>query len=198
MENTAGTADHISNTLPSITRDSASPLPKSGPPTAPTTATTTPTVGGQLGPGPSNPTPAPSVFDNEYYEATSCVPARQPAKKKPITTKNQGKEGVGGVAGSGTAGAMADPFEVRMRFTSQLQHLNASVTSAQKAAHYALRYRDMDEDLHSCILEQLERVCMSHNNTPSIACPPPSPSLLPRFQPSTPPLVCCAPFGQGR
>lgn len=53
---------------------------------------------------------------------------------------------------------MADPFEVRMRFTSQLQHLNASVASAQKAAQYALRYKDMDEDLHSCILEQLERV----------------------------------------
>lgn len=53
---------------------------------------------------------------------------------------------------------MADPFEVRMRFTSQLQHLNASVTSAQKAANYALKYRDMDEDLHSCILEQLEKV----------------------------------------
>ena len=56
---------------------------------------------------------------------------------------------------------MADPFEVRMRFTSQLQHLNASVNSSQKAAHYALKYRDMDEDLHSCILEQLERVCVS-------------------------------------
>lgn len=46
-----------------------------------------------------------------------------------------------------------------MRFSSQLQHLNASVTSAQKAASYALKYKDMDEDLHSCILEQLERVC---------------------------------------
>lgn len=56
---------------------------------------------------------------------------------------------------------MADPFEVRMRFSSQLQHLNASVTSAQKAASYALKYKDMDEDLHSCILEQLERVCHS-------------------------------------
>lgn len=56
---------------------------------------------------------------------------------------------------------MADPFEVRMRFSSQLQHLNASVTSAQKAAAYALKYKDMDEDLHSCILEQLERVCHS-------------------------------------
>ena len=54
---------------------------------------------------------------------------------------------------------MADPFEVRMRFTNQLRQLNASVTSAQKAAQYALKYRDMAEDLHSCILEQLERVC---------------------------------------
>ena len=53
---------------------------------------------------------------------------------------------------------MADPFEVRMRFTSQLQHLNASVTSSQKAAQYAIKYKDMDEDLHSCILEQLEKV----------------------------------------
>ncbi|KAI9712031.1 MAG: hypothetical protein M1820_001740 [Bogoriella megaspora] len=50
-----------------------------------------------------------------------------------------------------------DPFEVRMRFTTSLNHLNASVTSAQKAAAFALRNRDMDEDLHSCILEQLEK-----------------------------------------
>jgi len=63
---------------------------------------------------------------------------------------------------SATPLIMADPFEVRMRFTSQLQHLNASTTSAQKAARYALKYRDMDEDLHSCILEQLERVRSSH------------------------------------
>ncbi|KAI1074097.1 CTD kinase subunit gamma CTK3-domain-containing protein [Whalleya microplaca] len=56
---------------------------------------------------------------------------------------------------------MADPFEVRMRFSSQLQHLNASTTSAQKAAQYALRYKDMDEDLHSCILEQLEKTSMN-------------------------------------
>lgn len=61
---------------------------------------------------------------------------------------------------------MADPFEVRMRFSSQLQHLNASVTSAQKAASYALKYKDMDEDLHSCILEQLERVCILDLQTP--------------------------------
>lgn len=64
---------------------------------------------------------------------------------------------------------MVDPFEVRMRFTAQLQHLNASITSSQKAAHYALKYRDMDEDLHSCILEQLERVRIM--NLPSIRLP---------------------------
>lgn len=67
---------------------------------------------------------------------------------------------------NGTA-KMADPFEVRMRFTNQLRQLNASVTSAQKAAQYALKNRDMAEDLHSCILEQLERVCPP---------PPPPPS----------------------
>ncbi|KAK3948120.1 CTD kinase subunit gamma CTK3-domain-containing protein [Pseudoneurospora amorphoporcata] len=52
---------------------------------------------------------------------------------------------------------MADPFEVRMRFTNQLRQLSASVTSSQKAAQYALRHKDLAEDLHSCILEQLER-----------------------------------------
>lgn len=57
---------------------------------------------------------------------------------------------------------MADPFEVRMRFTSQLQHLNASTTSATKAANYALRHSEFADDLHSCILEQLERNNMNN------------------------------------
>ncbi|TVY13146.1 CTD kinase subunit gamma [Lachnellula arida] len=61
-----------------------------------------------------------------------------------------------------TAQKRMDPFEVRIRFTQHLQHLNASVTSANKAAQYALKYRDMDEDLHSCILEQLERNTMNN------------------------------------
>ncbi|RFU29978.1 hypothetical protein B7463_g6348, partial [Scytalidium lignicola] len=55
-----------------------------------------------------------------------------------------------------------DPFEVRIRFTQYLQHLNASVTSSNKAAQYALKYRDMDEDLHSCILEQVEKNSMNN------------------------------------
>lgn len=57
-----------------------------------------------------------------------------------------------------TSTNMADPFEVRMKFTAMVQNMNASVTSAQKAANYAMRYKDMDEDLHSCILEQVEKV----------------------------------------
>ncbi|KAH8653672.1 CTD kinase subunit gamma CTK3-domain-containing protein [Xylariales sp. PMI_506] len=56
---------------------------------------------------------------------------------------------------------MADPFEVRMRFSSQLQHLNASAVAQQKAAQYALKYGGMSEDLHSCILEQLEKNSMN-------------------------------------
>lgn len=66
---------------------------------------------------------------------------------------------------------MADPFEVRMRFTSQLQHLNASVSSAQKAAQYALKYKDMDEDLHSCIIEQVERVNLPREPLPQTFAP---------------------------
>nr|POE79836.1 ctd kinase subunit gamma [Quercus suber] len=57
---------------------------------------------------------------------------------------------------------MADPFEVRMRFTSHLQHLNASTTSATKTANYALKYSEFSDDLHSCILEQLERSNMNN------------------------------------
>jgi CTD kinase subunit gamma len=57
---------------------------------------------------------------------------------------------------------MADPFEVRMRFTSLLHHLNASTTSAQKCANYALKYSEFSDDLHSCIIEQLERNSMNN------------------------------------
>jgi CTD kinase subunit gamma len=52
---------------------------------------------------------------------------------------------------------MADPFEVRIKFTSLLHHLNASTNSALKCAHYALKHAVFAEDLHSCIIEQLER-----------------------------------------
>ena len=58
--------------------------------------------------------------------------------------------------------SMADPFEVRMRFTNLLSHLSASTTASTKTAAYALKHRDLDEDLHSCILENLERNNMNN------------------------------------
>lgn len=63
---------------------------------------------------------------------------------------------------------MADPFAVRMRFTTFLQHLSASIASSQKAAHYALKNRELDEDLHSCILEQLEKVRERERHRPAV------------------------------
>jgi CTD kinase subunit gamma len=57
---------------------------------------------------------------------------------------------------------MADPFEVRMRFTNLLHHLNASNTSALKCANYAIKYSEFSDDLHSCIIEQLERNNMNN------------------------------------
>ncbi|KAK5118350.1 hypothetical protein LTR62_002863 [Meristemomyces frigidus] len=57
---------------------------------------------------------------------------------------------------------MADPFEVRMRFTSLLHHLNASTASALKTASYAAKHAEYSDDLHSCIIEQLERNSMNN------------------------------------
>jgi hypothetical protein len=76
-----------------------------------------------------------------------------------LPEKNNSDEGVKSFTSGSKKGKRMDPFEVRIRFTQHLQNLNASVTSANKAAQYALKFKDMDEDLHSCILEQLERVC---------------------------------------
>jgi len=52
---------------------------------------------------------------------------------------------------------MSDPFAVRMTFKrSYLEKLTSSPASQLRAAAYALKYREQDEDLHSCILEQLD------------------------------------------
>ncbi|KAI1334173.1 CTD kinase subunit gamma CTK3-domain-containing protein, partial [Xylariaceae sp. FL0016] len=91
--------------------------------------------------------------------ASSCADSDQAASPYAPTSSSSDRNDVN--LGHDTAHTMADPFEVRMRFSGQLQHLNASTTSAQKAAQYALKYKDMQEDLHSCILEQLERTSMN-------------------------------------
>lgn len=51
-----------------------------------------------------------------------------------------------------------DAFEARLAFTDLLRRLNASVQSATKCAQFAIRYKDLSEDLYSCIVEELELV----------------------------------------
>jgi CTD kinase subunit gamma len=54
---------------------------------------------------------------------------------------------------------MSDPFAVRMNFKrSYLEKMTSSPASQMRAAAYAMKYKEQDEDLHSCILEQLEYV----------------------------------------
>ncbi|KAF3938278.1 hypothetical protein ABW19_dt0206790 [Dactylella cylindrospora] len=57
---------------------------------------------------------------------------------------------------------MSDPFEIRLTFTKMLQRLNASVNASKSCAAFALKHKDLDEDLHSCILEQLEKSSMNN------------------------------------
>lgn len=54
---------------------------------------------------------------------------------------------------------MSDPFAVRMNFKrAYLDKLTSSPSTQTRAAAYALKYREQDEDLHSCILETLDAV----------------------------------------
>lgn len=52
----------------------------------------------------------------------------------------------------------SDPFECRLTFLSLLEKLNASQQSIHKVATYAVRHRQLSEDLYSCLLEELEQV----------------------------------------
>ncbi|KAI8356063.1 CTD kinase subunit gamma CTK3 [Mortierella sp. GBAus27b] len=50
-----------------------------------------------------------------------------------------------------------DPFEARMEFLTLLSKLNASQHSIQKVGNFAMRNRNLYEDLYSCIIEELEQ-----------------------------------------
>ncbi|KAK9454712.1 CTD kinase subunit gamma CTK3-domain-containing protein [Dipodascopsis uninucleata] len=54
-----------------------------------------------------------------------------------------------------------DSFEARLTFIELLRRLNASIQSATKCAHFALKYQDMCEDLYSCIIEELEKTSLN-------------------------------------
>jgi hypothetical protein len=53
---------------------------------------------------------------------------------------------------------MADPFELRLHFSNRLRDLNPFTDISDEVVAFALKHRDLDEDLFSCILEQLETV----------------------------------------
>jgi CTD kinase subunit gamma len=58
---------------------------------------------------------------------------------------------------------MSDPFAIRMNFKRlYLEKMTSNPASQMRAAAYAVKYREQDEDLHSCILEQLDAVCTFH------------------------------------
>ncbi|KAF9569992.1 hypothetical protein EC968_002351 [Mortierella alpina] len=50
-----------------------------------------------------------------------------------------------------------DPFEARLEFLGLLGKLNASQHSIQKVGNFAMRNRNLYEDLYSCIIEELEQ-----------------------------------------
>ena len=51
-----------------------------------------------------------------------------------------------------------DPFEARLEFGALLSRLNASQHSIQKVGNFAMKNRDLYEDLYNCITEELEKV----------------------------------------
>ena len=53
---------------------------------------------------------------------------------------------------------MADPFELRLFFSGRLRALNPCEDNSEEVVSFAIKHRELDEDLHSCILEQLESV----------------------------------------
>ncbi|KAI8343149.1 CTD kinase subunit gamma CTK3-domain-containing protein [Chlamydoabsidia padenii] len=54
-----------------------------------------------------------------------------------------------------------DPFECRLQFISLLKKLNATQLSIQKTARYAVKHRQLSEDLYSCFLEELEKTSLN-------------------------------------
>ena len=53
---------------------------------------------------------------------------------------------------------MSDPFELRLIFSNRLKALNPCEDNADEVVGFALKHRELAEDFHSCILEQLENV----------------------------------------
>lgn len=51
-----------------------------------------------------------------------------------------------------------DPFEARLQFIKSLQKLNGSIQANEAAIQFLLKNVDLEEDLYSCILQELDGV----------------------------------------
>lgn len=52
----------------------------------------------------------------------------------------------------------SDPFECRLTFLALLKKVSASQQSIHKVAIYAMRHKNLCEDLYNCLIEELEQV----------------------------------------
>lgn len=51
-----------------------------------------------------------------------------------------------------------DPFEIRLSFVKSLPKLNGSTQAIDWSLQYIYQNPDLDEDLYSCILQELDNV----------------------------------------
>ena len=56
---------------------------------------------------------------------------------------------------------MSDAFDVRLKFTYLIEQLDATGASVDKAVTFFVKHEDHYEDLHSVILETLDKVDIS-------------------------------------
>lgn len=66
-----------------------------------------------------------------------------------------------------------DPFEARLFFIKSLQKLNGSIQANEAAVQFLLKNIDLEEDLYSCILQELDGVSESRtltNNASNVLC----------------------------
>lgn len=66
--------------------------------------------------------------------------------------------------------ATDDPFNCRLQFTRLLSRLNASAGASKQCAQFALRNKELDEDLFSVIVEQLQSVPSPPHTRPCTSC----------------------------
>jgi hypothetical protein len=95
----------------------------------------------------------------QFSSSHEETPNEETTNKEKTTPASWGGTDVTSDFGEASAElAMSDPFELRLHFSNRLRALNPCDDNTEEVVSFALRHRELDEDLHSCILEQLESV----------------------------------------